>query len=359
MRQELSNHISNLLFKVERLSIPQLGSFELSQAPALVDQVQGQVAAPAMDITFNPNLVLDDGILTEYLVAEKNWSTAEAQAWVERAVQDILAALDRREIIELPGVGRFFRNFEGKLQFVADQVNYNTDAYGLQAVSAQPVARTAVEKMNAPEVKQASPTATAAAEPSLSSQLADWFQANMIWLLGVSILLVALVIFLLFLRPATTEEPIVENVPQERVNASPFMSQDRTDEDVEAAPLDEEAYPTEEETQEEEQPSVRELPRLNEVEEPRDTEAPTLAPNEHTAIIAVGLFGNPDNVQNKLSQLSEQGFSPYSAPEGRNTRVGVNVRYTDESELRKVLRDIKRLHTKSAFVMYKDGERVR
>lgn len=355
MRQELSKHISTLLYKVDRLSIPKLGSFELSEAPALVDQVQGQVAAPTMNITFNANLVLDDGILTEHLVSAKNWTTAEAQAWVEKAVEDILVALDRREIIELPGVGRFFRNFEGKLQFVADQVNYNTDTYGLQPVGAQPIARSAAEKMKATGVKQSTPAAVKTADTlTLSGQLAAWFQANMNWLLGVSLLLVALVVILLFLR-SKTDEPVVDNVPQERINASPSMSQE--DEEADSA-TDNETYVADEDVVADE-PPVRELPRLDEVEETVDTEAPTLAPEEHTAVIAVGLYGNPENVQNKLTQLAEQGFSPYSESTGKNTRVGVNVRYTDESELRKILRDIKRLHTESAFIMYKDGKRIR
>jgi nucleoid DNA-binding protein len=350
MRQELSKHISDLLFQVERLSIPNLGSFELGQSPALVDQVQGQVAAPSMSITFNSNLVLDDGILTDHLVAKNSWTTAEAQVWVRNAVMDIEAALGRREIVELPEVGRFFRNFEGRLQFVADNVNYNLESFGLQPVAAQPIARSAAEKMNAPGIKK-TPPPVAPARSSLSAPLADWFQANMIWLLGVSLLLLSLVIFLLFLRSDPTDQvAAVEDVPQERINASPSMS-----------PIEETTADSKENTvadissPDEEAPSgTTTLP-----EEPMDTEAPTLAPEEHTAVIAVGLFGNPDNVENKLAELSKQGFSPYSAREGKNTRVGVNVRYTDESELRKVLRDIKRLHTESAFVIYKDGKRIR
>jgi hypothetical protein len=294
-------------------------------------------------------LVLDDGILTDHLVTQKHITTAEAQAWIKNAVSDIEAALDRREIVELSGVGRFFRNFEGRLQFVADQVNFNLESFGLKPVSAQPIARTAAEKMNAPGIKQSSPPVSTPST-SLSSQLADWFQANMIWLLGLSLLLVALVVFLLFLRSGSNDPVVVENVPQERINASPAMS------------------PNEENSTDSNENTVADITAPDEEiisgstilpDEPTDTEAPTLAPEEHTAIIAVGLFGNPDNVENKLELLSQQGFSPYSASEGKNTRVGVNVRYTDESELRKVLRDIKRLHTQSAFIIYKDGKRIR
>lgn len=362
MRQELSKHIATLLYEVERLSIPNLGSFELAPASALVDQVQGQVSAPAKNITFNSNLVLDDGLLVDHLVVTNNWPLAEAKAWIQAEVDTILASLDRREIVELSGVGRFFRNFEGKLQFVTDNVNYNVEAFGLQAVYAQPVARTAHEKANIPGIKLPPPVAaTAVAGSSLSAELADWFQRNMLWLLGVSLLLLSLVVFLLFLQPKnTTDNDIAAQLPQERLNASPSKQPDTATEPIipnETTDSNTADSNTADTATEAEQVPSREVesappPTAN---DPVDTEAPTLAPNEHTAIIAVGLFGNPDNVQKKVALLSRQGFSPYTAQEGGNTRVGVNVRYEQESELRKVLRDIKRLHTKSAFVLFKDG----
>ena len=89
-----------------------------------------------------------------------------------------------------------------------------------------------------------------------------------------------------------------------------------------------------------------------------DTEAPTLAPDEHTAIIAVGLFGNEDNVQRLVQQLNEEGFAPTTTKEGKLTRVGVAVRYTEDGELQKTLNDLRRMHTESAFIMYRDGKKV-
>ncbi|MEL6973591.1 MAG: hypothetical protein AAFO02_25795, partial [Bacteroidota bacterium] len=147
MQQELSKYLGELLFYHDRLSVPGLGTFELRHAPALIDQVQGQVSAPAKDIQFNPNLVMDDGLLTDFIQQRLGWSLSETKQWLARQVAEMNAALDRKEIVELPGVGRFFRNFENQLQFVAENVNFNLDSYGLQKVAGQLVPRAEAEKI--------------------------------------------------------------------------------------------------------------------------------------------------------------------------------------------------------------------
>lgn len=346
MQQELSKYLADLLHQHDRLSVPSLGTFELSHAPALVDQIQGQVNAPAKHVTFNPNLVMDDGVLVEDIQQRLGWSLTETQAWLHSQVDEIKAGLDRREIVELPGVGRFFRNFENKLQFVAENTNFNLDSFGLQAVAGQLVARPVEEKI--PAIQKKVPKRPPVKKPAEQSfDLLAWVRENYIWLLAglLSIVLIAVLIF----YPRTPADPTpqegIADVPQERLNASPSKSTEEEESTTAPAPAEENS----------------DLPAQNEntpaPAEP-DTEAPTLAPQEHTAVIAVGLFGNPDNVSRLLEQLSKDGYAPISRPEGNNTRVGVSIRYTDESELQRVLREVKRQYASSAFVLSRDGQEV-
>ena len=356
MQQELSKYLEELLFYHDRLSVPGLGTFELSHAPALIDQIQGQVSAPAKSIRFNANLVMDDGVLIDFIQERLGWSLSQTKKWVADQVAEINAALDRKEIVELPGVGRFFRNFENQLQFVAENVNFNLDSFGLQTVAGQLVPRVEAEKI--PALKKKLPntaTATAASTATPKQDLTSFIASNLTWVLaGVLVLVVAMVY--LFYPRKVAETPVDENIanlPQERLNASPSRV---PDEETAPAPSNEDGTinPL---TDAKENVASPEEPLDTETSE-IDTEAPTLAPEEHDAVIAVGLFGNPDNVQRLLEQLSKDGYAPISRPENGNTRVGVSIRYQEERELRNILREIRDKYASSAFILTRDGEEV-
>jgi nucleoid DNA-binding protein/cell division septation protein DedD len=356
MQEELGKYIAELLYRHDRLNIPGLGSFELSHAPALVDQVQGQVSAPAKAVRFNENLVMDDGILVAYLQRQNDWTLMTAQNWLRTRVDGIKKSLSQKEIVELPGVGRFFRNFEHQLQFVAESENFNIETFGLQAVKGQLIQRSREEKIPAakpttnyvphPASIPSSPSAGAKAD-QVAGGIAKWFQGNLIWLLGLSFAVIAVAVYLLFFRPGPEAPDPIADVPQERLNASPSKSTPLT---------------PEEDTSVDNAADTKDIPAAAPPEEKatdRDTEAPTVAQDEHTAVIAVGLFGNPDNVQKLMQQLSEDGYAPISRKEGKNTRIGVSVRFANEAELQQLLREIRRDYAKNAFLLSRDGESLR
>ena len=141
------------------------------------------------------------------------------------------------------------------------------------------------------------------------------------------------------------DQPIVDlNVPTERLNTSPSKKLDEPIADI----PDETTTDTTTET---------EIPQINNEEE-LNTEEANIIPDEHTAIIAVGLFKDKGNVQGLLEKLTKEGFSPVTQEEGSMMRVGVSIRFEEENELKEVLREIKRNHTKSAFVLYRDGVKI-
>lgn len=347
MRQELSTYIAELLYGYDRLVVPGLGGFELSHAPALVDQVQGQVGAPAKQVRFNENLVLDDGLFVAHIQARRGESAAAASAWLDGELADIKAALDRRDIVELTGVGRFFRNYELQLQFVADQVNFNTDAYGLRPVALQPVHRTAAERT--PPAPAATVTsAPTAAQPSLVTQLGAWGQRYLSWWIGLAVVLFALVIYVaLFAPTADTPEPDTIDVPQERLNTSP--SKDVVEDETPLQnTMPEAQVPS---------PPTRETTPATPV--PTPERAPTPAVSEHTAVIAVGLFGQPENAARMVERIAKRGFAPVTHPEKNGTRVAIQVTYSTEKTLNAALAEAKKHFAPNAFIISIDGERVK
>ena len=109
MQQEIGQYITELLYKHNRLSIPGLGSLEMTHGNALLDQIQGQISAPGKEIKFNEHLVMDDGLLTNHLMVQKNWTLEQCQVWINKEIDHLKAALERREIVELAGLGRFLK----------------------------------------------------------------------------------------------------------------------------------------------------------------------------------------------------------------------------------------------------------
>lgn len=350
MRQELSTYIAALLYEYDRLVVPSLGSFELSHAPALVDQVQGQVSAPSKQIRFNENLVLDDGLLASYVQTQRATSAAATQAWLTQELADIKAALDRREIVELPGVGRFFRNYEMQLQFVADNVNFNTDAYGLKTVALQPIHRSVAERTQpTPVVPPARVT-----PPDFLKQVSAWGQRYLSWFIGLAVVLFAIIIYLAVFPPAETPDEVIVDVPKERLNTSPSKDVQTDETPTENATAEshtnDDARPAESQNSEVAEPAPP--------TKPLDTEAPTPLPNEHTAVIAVGLYSKSDNARRMVADISKAGFSPFTVKEKNSTRVGVQVSYQTEAELDAALREVRKLFTESAFVLLKDGKKA-
>ena len=66
----------------------------------------------------------------------------QATEAVTEYVDSLKAALDRREIIEIPSVGRIYRDYEKQLKFMPEGTNFEASSFGLPDVKFTPVERT-------------------------------------------------------------------------------------------------------------------------------------------------------------------------------------------------------------------------
>jgi nucleoid DNA-binding protein/cell division septation protein DedD len=345
--------IVDLLYEKDQVHLPGLGAFVLQYKPALADAVQGQVLPPAREIQFNPNLVMDDGVLVQYFQQHSGLEAPEARDEVYAFVSRMKAQLENREIVELPGIGRFYMDYENKLRFLSDSGNYDKNAYGLPAIQAYPIIRQpAAAATTTPSYSAAAPVATSSSSSSVVIPAA-WLafaRRYASWLTALA-LAVAIGVVLAFWpdpEPAVVaEQPNIiadePNLPTERLNVKPSEG----GEDA-ANPIPEEEENTES------TPNAG----VSAAADPSDTEAPTLPPNLHSAVVAVGKFGNTDNASRLIRRLAQAGYEPYSAQEGRLTRVGIQLSYRSDTELQRKLADIRRQYGSGAFVFMKDGELV-
>ena len=204
MEIDVGAYIGDLLFDHNSVNIPGLGGFVARYKPAFSDQVQGELHPPAKGLNFNGNLVVDDGLLAEYIRDKHQLSLGEARQAVDDYVQKVREAIARREIVVFPKVGRLYKDYENNLQFLADGTNFNTDSYGLPIVHFYPVSRA-----ERPAVK---PVATPKPPPrpamkDMRTFFSRLFGNGLAVIIGLAVVVVVVAIyFLLFNRPGKDPE---------------------------------------------------------------------------------------------------------------------------------------------------------
>jgi hypothetical protein len=160
MQIDIPAHIEKLLFLHDALIIPSFGGFTATRTPASADYVGGTVAPPSKTLTFSENLTVDDGILVGDIANAHGISSEEARNAVAEFVEKMQDLLNQREIVTLPGVGRLYKNYVQKIQFLPDATNFNASSYGLPPLQFSPIAR-AREVEKKPEASVAAPTQSA------------------------------------------------------------------------------------------------------------------------------------------------------------------------------------------------------
>ncbi|MFK8104822.1 MAG: SPOR domain-containing protein, partial [Saprospiraceae bacterium] len=77
MAINIAKYIGELLYDHDTVIIPALGAIAATYESASIDHVQGLLHPPSKVLSFNKNLVLDDGVLTNYLQEEAEVSLSE------------------------------------------------------------------------------------------------------------------------------------------------------------------------------------------------------------------------------------------------------------------------------------------
>lgn len=303
--------VASLLYDNNSVSLPGLGSITTRYQPAAIDHVQGKISSPSKTLSFDTNLVLDDGLLAQTAARHFGIPLHMAVEAVADYVQNIQNTLDRREMFELPGVGRLYRDFEHKIQFLSNEVNFNPDAYGLPAVQYYPVLRRPYQETTLPP-------------PVLKRRRTSWWQRNIAWLAAAAVLILAGAIYWVqTAQPSTglTQQPSAQ-IPEELHNVPPG-----------GIPAD----PAEE-------PAVAE-------ENMEDaSEAPTPLPDQPICTIRLGRFGNSDNVKRLVNKAQQLGLNPYTKKAGGLTEVGITFGYSDQKEIEETLRLARKSLAKDAVV---------
>lgn len=323
MEINVGNFVADLLYEHTTLAVPALGSFVTEPKAATIDHVQGKVQAPSLQISFQPHLMLDDGVLVEKVKLQHNLDIESARREVEAYTATVKASLERGEIVAIPQVGRLYLDYEKQLRFLQEGNNFNADAFGLPAVQFMPVRRAEATISPSPENIKNNPA---------PATIAHWFQHRIVWLGALTFVLVAAGIYIVFFIPqrevsdATLGTKSGQPVPSERINISPTSQPLPEDEENTIAANEEEGSGA-------------------------DTEEATLPPTQQSCIILIGKFGNENNVKRLVQRIYDEGYEPYTEKAGSLTLVGIQFAYDTDKEVQRTLSAVRKKFDKRSRVV--------
>jgi len=325
MKIDVGQAIQELLFEHFDVLVPGLGGFTSTPQTATADYVQGVVLPPTKKIEFNPNLVTNDGVLVSHIQKLHTVTLQDAKDAVDKFVEKIKHSLERREIVEIPKVGRLYKDYEHKIRFMPENANLDASTFGLPPVQFVPVIRERAEPVQ-PAVKKSDGAPTKPREPAKKptprqppTATESTLQRILPWLVLASAILLAISLFFMFRGDAT---PRRQPLDKTRINVKPQEQAQSPHEKMNstAAPGGTE-------------PGASEVPKAHDIPEDDDTEISTYEPAKEKAFIVVHSFGKRSNATNFTKLLSEDGFAVENRTYKNLYRVGIIFPFSNVTEI--------------------------
>ena len=115
----LIKHLQYLLRHNECVILPGLGAYICHNVPALIDKKKGIVIEPFRYISFNSDIITNDGLLIESVSRGESIPYETAATLINEEIDRIKSTLDRVGFFMFPRIGRIVRK-KNTLQFVPD-----------------------------------------------------------------------------------------------------------------------------------------------------------------------------------------------------------------------------------------------
>ncbi len=322
MQIDIPAHIEKLLFLHDALIIPGFGGFTATRTPASTDYVGGTVNPPAKTLAFSENLTIDDGLLSADIADAHGLSTQDAQNAVEEFVEKMRDLLDHREIVTLPGVGRLYKNYVQKIQFLPDATNFNAASYGLPPLQFSPIARSREVENVPPPVHSPIPPPPMPEQTFAPERTGGGSSAGTA--LGIFLLLAALTAGIWYWqhRKKTAEQ---EKKPDTEIAEIDKASKDQ--EAIAETPIKEEdtALPTED-------PDKAAQESL-EAKEKAAREKVNIARSGRECILIVASLSDKNNADKLRKLLTEEEYDEYYQQNGKTHIVGIRFFYLKPAEI--------------------------
>ncbi|MBS1322032.1 MAG: SPOR domain-containing protein, partial [Parabacteroides sp.] len=114
---ELAKHIEVLLLENDCVIVPGLGGFIAHYRSSVFNEDTGEFCPPARTIGFNPQLVMNDGLLVQSYMQAYNTDFPDATRRIEKIVSQLKEDIYRQGHIHLNNVGTLYYNMNGVYEF--------------------------------------------------------------------------------------------------------------------------------------------------------------------------------------------------------------------------------------------------
>jgi len=153
----ISNYIQDLLYRYECVVLPGFGAFLSQKQSAYIDKESNEFYPPNKVISFNRQLMKNDGLLANYIAELEDVKYQAANNMIQEFVYDLENSLQNESKAELANIGKFYLDAEDKLQFEPfAKINFLTQSFGLDSYQTIPVNRE-VYKKQAEEIEEKAP----------------------------------------------------------------------------------------------------------------------------------------------------------------------------------------------------------
>ena len=336
---KVADCVGEILLHRDLVVIPEFGGFVGEPAGAEIDHVLGKVSPPSKKVTFNEHLVVNDGVLSTYLMETYSISKIQADQEIQLFVQEANLLLEQKEVVEFPKLGRLMKDFQGQFKFYQSNDNLNADAFGLEDVQASPIIR----KTNSPSGQSALSFPSESEEPVLKVGPVETtgFRTNTKKKRSENNILLAVILtaalFILFGIFLFKDELLNQQLPD-------YDSQVIEDpQDVQVEDLDDnddyEGWDDEGDIIPEEE---EEVVREKEIRQWKEAE------------IVVGVFGEKKNAEALIQRIIQSGYEAVALDRGNATAVAVRYTFETEAEFQTKFEQVKDQFNDKAWVYKKE-----
>ncbi len=335
MKEKIIQYLSEMAGNREEIVLPGLGSFLITYTGAKIDNVQGYIYPPSRKINFNENLRVDDGKLTQYISVRESISLADAESLVQNFVSECKSELKNNEIIPLGSLGRLYRDFMGKIQFVQDQnQNFNAQSFGLGRLQYYPILRSET-KEKVIQAQQKITAKTPVKTPETAVKKNRWGTVD--WTIGVGAMLligvIALPFFLFDFDNGNAPAPVSNKIPVDRTNIKPVKNKADATVDLDGNAMEKPEYEVDQED-------------IKSYVSPVDKKAPDY-------IVIVEQLKSEANVSRVIENIFHEGYEPFIQDRQNGAkRVGIEL-FCEAEDLEFHLERIKSKFNKEAWLMTK------
>ena len=148
---QLSQYISDLLYRYECVTIPDFGAFLSHPISAKIDDATSNFYPPQKQLSFNVQLKSNDGLLTSYISEIEKISYEKANHKIQKQVVQLKSRLKNGETIVFNHIGELTPSKKGIISFSpSNHLNYLSDAFGLVSFVSPKISRKSLVKDSKP-----------------------------------------------------------------------------------------------------------------------------------------------------------------------------------------------------------------